>query len=148
MWQVEGAQTPNVESSGVVQPDGVVPFPEDADPSTLGDQRCEPSNRHSTRAPSSLTSCRCALDEMFAAGKLIWHHDSIEFAPPTPSPADMWATWSFGTDESATVVDDPLGPWWVKYDSVREWGVQTPIVPLRQIATLEEGSGLWRLNPA
>ena len=51
MWQVEGAQTPNVESSGVVQPDGVVPFPEEAgDPATLGDQRCELSHRGGQRS--------------------------------------------------------------------------------------------------
>ena len=60
MWQVEGAQTPNVESSGVVQPDGVVPFPEEAgDPATLGDQRCEPSHRGDQR--SLVEGCSCSL---------------------------------------------------------------------------------------
>ena len=64
MWQVEGAQTPNVESSGVVQPDGVVPFPEEAgDPATLGDQRCEPSHRSASapwlKVALALCSCSC-----------------------------------------------------------------------------------------
>jgi hypothetical protein len=33
-----------------------------------------------------------------------------------------------------------------KYSSVREYGTQTPILRLDQIATLYEGAGVWRLD--
>jgi hypothetical protein len=44
-------------------------------------------------------------------------------------------------------VADPAGPWWTKYQNVAEWGPQTPIVTLEEIAKLDETKGYWVLNP-
>ena len=123
MWQVEGARTPHHDNAQVVKPDGIVPFPEGVDLIAAGGKRC----------------------------KLIWHHDSLEFAPPSPGPRDdMWSAWNFGKQEWSdgfSAAADPAGPWWEKYQSVRQWGQQTPIVALREIAELDEAAGCWRLNP-
>ena len=124
MWQVEDARTPHTQGSQVIQPDGTVPFPPDIDVASAGDKRC----------------------------KLIWHHDSIEFAEPTPTRPDMWSSFAFtqgpATVQSQSVVSDPAGPWWEKYDSVREYGIQTPILRLRDIATLDDTQGVWKIDEA
>ena len=124
MWQVEDACTPHTQGSQVIQPDGTVPFPPDIDVGSAGDKRC----------------------------KLIWHHDSIEFAEPRPTQPDMWSSFAF-TEGSATylsqnIMPDPAGPWWEKYDSVRQYGIQTPILRLRDIATLDDTQGVWKINEA
>jgi hypothetical protein len=84
MWQVEDAHTPHTSGAQVVHPDGTVPFPPGVDLATAGEKRC----------------------------KLIWHHDSVEFAEPQPTRADMWAGWAFSEQPSGSIVNDPLGPWW------------------------------------
>jgi hypothetical protein len=124
MWQVEDACTPHTQGAQVIQPDGTVPFPPEIDMDSAGDKRC----------------------------KLIWHHDSIEFAEPRPTQLDMWSGFAF-TEGPATVppqgvVPDPAGPWWEKYDSVRRYGVQTPILRLRDIATLDTQKGVWKIDEA
>lgn len=91
MWQVEDARTPNTDGAQVILPDGTVPFPPEVDVSTAGDKRC----------------------------KLIWHHDSIEFAEPRPTQYDMWSSFAFTEGPPAAqpedIVPDPAGPWWEKF---------------------------------
>ena len=112
-----GAQTPHTANSEVVQPNGVVPFPAGERLQSAGDKRC----------------------------KLIWHHDSIEFAPPSAPSEDMWKTWSFGAEPTTaeSVVDDPEGPWWVKYKRPK----QTPIMRLDEIASFDAEKQQWVLHP-
>lgn len=90
MWQIEGARTAHHDTAQVIRPDGVVPFPDEVDLIAAGEHRC----------------------------KLIWHHDALEFAPPSPGPReDMWSTWNFGAEEWSegfSAVADPAGPWWHK----------------------------------
>lgn len=79
-----------------------------------------------------------AEGEMMA--QLIWHHDTLEYAPWRPLPADPWSSWNLGREPvRGNVVADES--WWERY------GVEmcTPNVPLNQLATRGD-DGVWTLR--
>ena len=124
MWQIEGLETPHSGGAAVVRVDGRVSFPPPAgDPAQAGCARC----------------------------KMIWHHDSVEFAPPCPtdrSGDNMWRHWNLGRNPvQGDVRCDEQGPWWEKYKAVAAFGPHTPILALRDIATFDAIEQCWRLVP-
>ena len=64
----------------------------------------------------------------------------------------MWSSFAFTVGPASAsaqeVISDPAGPWWEKYESVREYGIQTPILRLRDIATLDGEQGVWKVDEA
>ena len=97
MWQIEGLETPHSGGAAVVRVDGRVSFPPPAgDPAQAGCARC----------------------------KMIWHHDSVEFArirlaQRIPVEICMWRHWNLGRNPvQGDVRCDEQGPWWEKYKAV------------------------------
>lgn len=71
----------------------------------------------------------------------IWHHDAAEYMPVYEKPANMWARWSFAAEaRPCDAVVEP--PWWERHGI----DVQGCTRKLRDIASLDESTGLWRLK--
>jgi hypothetical protein len=72
--------------------------------------------------------------------KLIWHHDTLEYATPIkPRSDDMWEGWNLGrTAVMHNVVEQP--PWW----ELHGLSIPTPDTRLHELAVFERG--LWRLR--
>jgi hypothetical protein len=75
--------------------------------------------------------------------QLIWHHDTLEYAPHVPlQKDDLWSTWNLGklpVVGEKNWVRDPS--WWDRYNVE----MCTPNTPLHELAD-KGADGVWRLR--